>query len=50
MWHAWGKREMHRGFWWGSLKKGLLGRSRHSWKGTIKHLEERNRTGGHGLA
>jgi hypothetical protein len=31
-------------------KKGLLGRSRHKWKGTIKHLEEGNRTGGHGLA
>ena len=34
----------------GKPKKGLLGRTRHRWKGTIKHLEERNRTGGHGLA
>jgi len=31
-------------------QKELLGRSRHGWKGTIKHTEERNRTGGHGLA
>jgi len=50
MWHVWGKREMHRGFWWGNLKKELLRRSRHRWKGAIKHLEERIRTGGHGLA
>jgi hypothetical protein len=34
----------------GKPKKGPLGRSRHRWKGSIKHLEERNRTGGHGLA
>jgi hypothetical protein len=40
---------------WGVLvgkpeKKELLGRSGHRWKGTIKHLEEINRTGGHALA
>jgi len=31
-------------------KRGLLVRSRHKWKGAIKHVEGRNRTGGHGLA
>jgi hypothetical protein len=34
---VWGRGEVHRGFWWGNLKKGvLLGRHRRRWENNIK--------------
>jgi hypothetical protein len=34
MWHAWGRRGMHVGFWWESEKK--LGRPSYRWEDNIK--------------
>jgi hypothetical protein len=36
MWHDWGRRGMHIGYWWGRQKERPLGRPRHMWVDNIK--------------
>jgi hypothetical protein len=36
MWHTWGRRGMHIGFWCESQKERPLGRPRGRWEGNIK--------------
>jgi hypothetical protein len=35
MWHEWGQRGMHIGYWWES-QKGALGRPRYRWLDNVK--------------
>jgi hypothetical protein len=39
MWHAWERRDRHKGFWWDTQKEGdLSGRSIHRWEDDIKWI------------
>jgi hypothetical protein len=48
MYHVWGKREVHTGFWWGDLREGDHGRPRRRWEDNIK-MDLQEVGWGHGL-